>query len=182
MTKQLGTLSRSINTSVAVVTGAASGMGRATAQLFADEGARVAVLDVNASALEGVAKSINDNGGQALAIVVDLLSRDAIGAAVRRVAEHFGGIDILINNAGFGSIAGIESADFEQVWDKSFAVMTTAQAWAIRAALPSLRNSENPRIVNIASTEALGASLRLSVLELNGISVAWSKSRLNAPH
>lgn len=158
MSKRLTKFSRSIENSVAIVTGAASGMGRATAHLFADEGARVAIFDINAAALESVAKEINDNGGEALTIVVDLLSRSAVDQAVKQVAEHFGAIDILVNNAGFGSITGIESDNFEQVWDDSFAVMTTAQAWAIRAALPSLRKSAHPRIVNIASTEALGAS------------------------
>ena len=151
-------LSRSISGSVAIVTGAASGMGRATAQLFADEGARLALLDINAEALDTVCGEIRNSGGEALAIAVDLSDRDGVEESVARAAGHYGAIDILINNAGLVLPAEIEADSYAQSWDTSLAVMTTAQAWAIRAVLPSLRKSSHPRIVNVASTEALGAT------------------------
>jgi 3-oxoacyl-[acyl-carrier protein] reductase len=156
--KRLSKLSRSIKGSVAIVTGAASGMGRATAHLFADEGARVAIMDINGEALEAVAEEIRSVGGEVLAVTVDLASRDAVEDAVSRVATHFGAIDILVNNAGLVIPTTVDADNFAQAWDTSLAVMTGAQAWAIRAALPSLRQSSHPRIVNIASTEALGAT------------------------
>jgi len=156
--KRLSKLSRSVKGSVAIVTGAASGMGRATAHLFADEGARVAIMDINGEALEAVADEIRSVGGEVLAVTVDLSSRDAVEDAVSRVATHFGAIDILVNNAGLVIPTTVDADNFAEAWDTSLAVMTGAQAWAIRAALPSLRRVSHPRIINIASTEALGAT------------------------
>lgn len=155
---RLSTLSRSIAGSVAIVTGAASGMGRATAHLFADEGARVAIIDLNAEGLEQVADEIRSVGGDVLPLAVDLSDREAVTSAVETAAQHFGGIDILVNNAGFSIPTLVDAENFEEAWDASLAVMTSAQAWAVRAALPSLRQSEHARIINIASTEALGAT------------------------
>ncbi|MFB0950785.1 MAG: SDR family oxidoreductase, partial [Halioglobus sp.] len=156
--KRLSQLSRSISGSVAIVTGAASGMGRATAHLFADEGARLAIMDINGDGLETVAEEIRSVGAEVLALTVDLSSRDAVEQAVLKVAAHFGAIDILVNNAGLVIPTTVDADNFAEAWDMSLAVMAGAQAWAIRAALPSLRQSLHPRIVNIASTEALGAT------------------------
>lgn len=155
---RLSKLSRSITGSVAVITGAASGMGRATAHLFADEGARLAIIDINTGALESVAEEVKSVGADVLALTVDLSDRRAVKTAIEQIAVHFGGIDILVNNAGFALLAEVDSDEYPNSWDTSLAVMATAQAWAIRAALPSLRKSPHPRIVNVASTEAHGAT------------------------
>lgn len=155
---RLSKLSRSIENKVAIVTGAASGMGRATSRLFADEGARVAALDVSAESLTRVVEEINDAGGEARAWTVDLADRAAIDASIEEIAAHFGGIDILINNAGISIPLPIDSDDYEAAWQKSMDVLITAHTRTIRAALPYLRQSESPRIVNIASTEGLGAT------------------------
>jgi 3-oxoacyl-[acyl-carrier protein] reductase len=133
-------------------------MGRATAYLFADEGAKVALIDINADALDEVAARITDAGAEALPLAVDLSDRAAVTRAIEAVAAHFGAIDILVNNAGFAIPTLVDGDNFEAAWDQSLAVMTTAQAWAVRAALPSLRQSAHPRVVNVASTEALGAT------------------------
>ncbi len=143
---------------IAIVTGAASGMGRATAHLFADEGAKVAIIDINEAGLESVAGEMRAVGAEVYSVVVDLSDREAVEQAITNIAAHFGGIDILVNNAGFALPAEIDADAYANSWDTSIAVMATAQAWAIRAALPSLRNSSNPRIVNVASTEAHGAT------------------------
>lgn len=155
---RLTKLSRSIEGSVAIVTGAASGMGRATAHLFADEGARLVIMDINEDALAQVAADIEGVGGSVQAIPVDLSDRDQVEAAIRKAGEHYGAIDILVNNAGFAIPAEIDTDFYVDSWDKSMAVMATAQAWAIRAALPWLRESAAPRIINVASTEAHGAT------------------------
>ncbi len=160
--KRLSQLSRSIAGSVAIVTGAASGMGRATAHLFADEGARLGIMDINSAGLDAVAQEICSVGGKVLALTVDLSSRDAVEQAVAAIAAHYGAIDILVNNAGLVLPTTVDADNFAQSWDVSLAVMAAAQAWAIRAALPSLRQSLHPRIVNIASTEALGATRYIS--------------------
>jgi len=155
---RLSKLSRSIDNKVAIVTGAASGMGRATSRLFADEGARVAALDVSAESLAVVVEEINEAGGEARAWTVDLADRAAIDTSIEEIATHFGGIDILVNNAGISIPLPIDSDDYEAAWQKSMDVLITAHTRTIRAALPYLRQSESPRIVNIASTEGLGAT------------------------
>jgi 3-oxoacyl-[acyl-carrier protein] reductase len=155
---RLTRLSRSIAGKVALVTGAASGMGRATSHLFADEGAHVAVTDLDAGAVRKVVDEIDGAGGSALGRVLDVSDAEAIRRVVGEVAEHFGGLDIVVNNAGIARFAPIDSDAFEEAWAVSLDVMLTAHARIIRAALPHLRRSEGGRIVNIASTEALGAT------------------------
>ena len=158
MTERLTKLSRSVDGSTVIVTGAASGMGRATAHLFADEGAKVALIDIDESGLNRVADEVRTVSDSVLCLVVDLSDRLSVERAVSHVIEHYGGLDILVNNAGFATPAAIDSEVFERVWSRSLDVMATAQAWAIRAALPGLRQSDHPRVVNIASTEAYGAT------------------------
>jgi 3-oxoacyl-[acyl-carrier protein] reductase len=151
-------LSRSVKDLVVLVTGAASGMGRATAQVFAAEGAKVAVTDISAEAMKAVADSIAATGGAARAWTLDVADRDNINAVVNDVAAAFGGLDIVVNNAGISVRAAIDDDGYDEVWAKGLAVMLTAHQRIIRAALPHLRRSKSPRIVNIASTEALGAT------------------------
>src|SRR5690606_27461623 len=93
-------LSRSLRDRAVLVTGAAGGMGEATARVFADEGARVALADVRADALEAVAESIRAGGGKAQAFVIDVADPDQVRAGVAAAAGHWGGLDILVSNAG----------------------------------------------------------------------------------
>ncbi|HEX3863681.1 MAG TPA: SDR family NAD(P)-dependent oxidoreductase [Stellaceae bacterium] len=151
-------LSRSVKDLSVLVTGAASGMGRATARVFAAEGARVAVTDISTDAAQAVAEGITADGGTAKAWTLDVADRDNIKAVVNDVARHFGGLDIVINNAGISVRAAIDDDGYDEAWAKGLAVMLTAHQRIIRAALPYLRQSKSPRIVNIASTEALGAT------------------------
>src|ERR1700737_3375776 len=152
-------LSRSVAGLTVLVTGAASGRGRATARVFAVEGAKVAVTDTAAEGAHAVASEIAAKGGTAKAWTLDVANRDDINAVVNDVAAHFGGLDIIINNAGISVATPIDGDGYDAAWDKSLAVLLTAPQRVIRAALPYLRKSKCPRIVNIASTEALGAPL-----------------------
>lgn len=154
----LTTLSRSVKGSVVIVTGAASGMGRATAHLFADEGARVAAIDINPEPLRVVVKEMTDAGYDARGWTLDLADGNAIAPVFEEIGEHFGGIDILVNNAGISIFSPIDGEHYLEAWNKTLAVLLTAQTLTIRAALPYLRKSAHPRIINIASTEALGAT------------------------
>ncbi|WP_379550783.1 SDR family NAD(P)-dependent oxidoreductase [Qipengyuania sp. DGS5-3] len=149
-------LSRSIAGRVAIITGAASGMGRATAELFASEGAKVAVTDLDQAACDKVAETCG-NGAKGFAL--DVADPEAIARVVGQIAEHFGGIDILANNAGVSSFAPLDAGDaYEDVWARALTIMLTGQQRMVRAALPHLRQSDAARIVNIASTEGLGAT------------------------
>jgi 3-oxoacyl-[acyl-carrier protein] reductase len=155
---RLSNLSRSIEGSVAIVTGAASGMGAATAKLFAEQGARVAALDLNEAPLTAVVEEIEAAGKVASGWTVDLDDAEAIKSTFAEIGTHFGGMDILVNNAGISMFAPIDGDDYEDAWQLSLSVLLTAHTRTIRASLPFLRQSANPRIVNIASTEGLGAT------------------------
>ena len=151
-------LSRSVKGLTVLVTGAASGMGRATALVFAAEGANVAVTDISAEATRAVASEIASRGGSAKAWTLDVADRDNITDVVDDLAANFGGLDIVVNNAGISVRVAIDDDGYDEAWAKGLAVMLTAHPRIIRAALPYLRKSKSPRIVNIASTEALGAT------------------------
>ncbi len=153
-------LSRSIKGKTAIITGAASGMGRATAILFASEGANVAVTDLKQEAVDAVVGEIEAMGFEtARAWALDVSDPEAIKRVVSEAAAHFGALDIVINNAGFALISDIAEEDsYEKNWEATLAVMLSAHQRMVRAALPHLRQSDCPRIVNIASTEGLGAT------------------------
>jgi 3-oxoacyl-[acyl-carrier protein] reductase len=149
-------LSRSIAGRTAIITGAASGMGRATALLFAAEGANVAVTDLDLAACEAVAAEAGPN---AKAFALDVSDHDAIRRVIGDIAVHFGGIDILINNAGISAFCALDAGEeYDEIWNRALAILLTAQQRMVRACLPHLRQSDAARIVNIASTEGLGAT------------------------
>lgn len=156
-------LSRSIEGQVAIVTGAAAGMGKATALLFAQQGARVAVTDRDAAGADAVAQEIGAAGGQAAAWALDVTDSSAIQSVVDQVAARWGCLDIVVNNAGVGRLLALDATDYDVAWEALHAVLLRSQARMVRAALPHLRRSAHPRVVNIASTEALGASSRNSI-------------------
>ncbi len=151
-------LSRSVKGKIVLVTGAASGMGRATAHVFAREGARVAVTDLRLEDAEAVAADIRAEGGEAKAWAFDVGDKATIEALVPEIARHFGGLDVVVNNAGVAGFRKIDDEEYDGLWERMFPILLTAHPRIIRAALPYLRKSSSPRIVNIASTEALGAT------------------------
>jgi 3-oxoacyl-[acyl-carrier protein] reductase len=152
--------SRSVAGLTVLITGAASGMGRATAEVFAAEGAHVAVTDIAAESVREVADDLTHRGYSAEAWTLDIADPEAIRTVVAAVAARFGGLDALVNNAGISAFSPIDSENYDAVWDRAFSILITAQQRLVRAALPHLRKSNSPRIVNIASTEALGATSR----------------------
>jgi 3-oxoacyl-[acyl-carrier protein] reductase len=159
---KLSSLSRSIRGRVAVITGAASGMGRATAMLFADEGAKVALIDRSAEALLEVRDLIAAAGASVGAYTCDVSDPAAIAAVVAQVRAELGPIDILVNNAGVSIPAPINSDEWKQAWDATFAINLTAHAHFIRACMDDLARNGDGRVVNIASTEGLGATPMMS--------------------
>lgn len=152
-------LSRSIKGKTALITGAASGMGRATAHLFAREGANVAVTDLRQGDVDMVVDEIRAAGFDTVkGWELDVSDAATIKRVLDNAAAHFGGMDILVNNAGFAKAGEVGEDSFEDAWGPSINVMLTSHQRAIRAALPYMRKNGWGRIVNIASTEGLGAT------------------------
>jgi 3-oxoacyl-[acyl-carrier protein] reductase len=135
-------------------------MGRATAHLFAREGANVAVTDLDKDAVNHVVDEIKAAGFQNVhGWALDVSRPDTIKTVVDDIARHFGGLDILINNAGISAFADVsDEAVYERTWERAFDILLTAHQRTIRAALPYMRKQGWGRIVNIASTEGLGAT------------------------
>ncbi len=144
---------RTVSGKVAVVTGAASGMGRAIADLFVADGAVVAALDRDQAGLAGVGTA---------QWALDVSDGAAIDRVVREIVDRFGGIDVLVNCAGVSVPAPLEADDYWRSWETTMAVNLAAYVRMIRACLPSLEREASGRIVNIASTEGLGATPFLS--------------------
>jgi 3-oxoacyl-[acyl-carrier protein] reductase len=159
---RLTKLDRSIAGRVAIVTGAASGMGRATAHLFADEGAKVAVVDRVADGVAAVVDEITAAGGTARGYTLDVSEASAIPVTVDRIRAELGPVDILVNNAGMSRPTSLTSGDWEDAWALTFEVNLTAQARLVRACHDDLIRNGDGRIVNIASTEGLGATKGMS--------------------
>jgi 3-oxoacyl-[acyl-carrier protein] reductase len=157
MTNRLTHRSRSVANKVVLITGAASGMGRATAFLFADEGARVAVTDLNPDGVQAVVDEIRTAGGTAHGTVLDVTDPTAIEQAIAEIRHELGPIDILVNNAGITAGSPIDDPSFDQVWDLALNVLLTSQQRLVRACLDDLKASGEGRIINIASTEGISA-------------------------
>lgn len=159
---RLTKLDRSVKGKVVLVTGAASGMGRATAHLFADEGAKVAAADMNEEGVQETVAAITEAGGEARAWRLDVSAGDEIATVVGEILTHFGDLDILVNNAGVSAPASVDADGYEDLWNHVLAVNLTAHVRLIRACLASLSRNGDGRIINIASTEGLGATARNS--------------------
>jgi len=140
---------------VAIVTGGGSGQGRATALLFAQEGARVVVGDVNDKGAAETARLINrQEGGQAIGAKVDVTKADEVSGMVDTALSHYGRLDILINNAGATLFKGIEDTT-EEDWDRILNTNLKAIFLGCKYAIPAMRRSGGGSIVNIASVAGL---------------------------
>jgi NAD(P)-dependent dehydrogenase (short-subunit alcohol dehydrogenase family) len=137
---------------LAVVTGAGSGIGQATAQLFAAEGATVGVLDVSADAASGTVTLIDKKGGAAQALVADVARAEEVEAALDEFVAAHGGLHVLYNNAGVSSRGSVAVAD-EDDWHRCLAVNVTGTFLCSRAALRHM--SDGGAIVNQGSVAAL---------------------------
>jgi NAD(P)-dependent dehydrogenase (short-subunit alcohol dehydrogenase family) len=140
---------------VAVITGAASGMGRATAIRFAKEGAAVVVSDLNSQAGEATISEIAAAGGRAVFQHTDVSSEGDIKSMIARAVKEFGRLDITYNNAGIGGATGrleeINAAD----WDKTFAVLTRAVFLGIKYSIEPMRKAGGGSIISTASVAGL---------------------------
>ncbi len=137
---------------VAVVTGAASGMGKAIAELYAREGAKVIVADLNLEGAEAVVKEITDNNGVAKAVQVNVAKQEDIDNMIDTAVREYGTLDILVNNAGI--MDGFEPVGeiSDERWDMIFDVNTKGVMRAMRKAIPLFLEKGKGVIINTAST------------------------------
>jgi 3-oxoacyl-[acyl-carrier protein] reductase len=138
---------------VALVTGAGSGIGRASAVRFAAEGARVAVVDLKGA--EEIAAAIDAAGGEALALTTDVADEEAVAAMAEVAVDRFGRVDVLMNNAGILEDF-LPAADTPtEVWRRVLGVNLDAQFFTARALLPQMVERGDGAIINVASTAGL---------------------------
>ncbi len=135
---------------IAIVTGAARGIGFAAAEKLAEHGASVVLGDVNEPLVQEAAGRLKAKGYEALGVRMDVGRNDSIREAIAAAVRAFGGIDIVVNNAGILSALSIEEMTREE-WDKVLKVNLGGTFFVIQAALPFLKKSQNPRIINISS-------------------------------
>jgi len=140
---------------VAVITGAASGMGRATALRFAKEGAAVVVSDLNSQAGEATISEIAAAGGRAVFQHTDVSSEGGIKSMIDRAVKEFGRLDITYNNAGIGGATGRLEETNADDWDKTFAVLTRAVFLGIKYSIEPMRKAGGGSIISTASVAGL---------------------------
>lgn len=164
---------------VGLVTGAGNGMGRAHAEGLAREGAKVVAVDVDAAAAEAVAKDIQAEGGEAVAVICDIGDRDAIQEAVARSSAHFGGIDILVNNAArhlprwAGPFSSFEPERLEDLFNVNvFGIINM-----IQACRPSMSSRPGAAIVNISSINGYASAEPYGVTKMTarGLTTAFAR-------
>ncbi len=137
-----------------LVTGAASGIGRATALLFAAEGAAVMVADLDESGAGETVAMIEAGGGRAGFVTGDVALRQTARAYVEATVDRFGGLDVLVNDAGVESFAELVDTD-DEAWERMFGVNAKGPYMVIQAAARHLRRSPGAAIVNVASAAGL---------------------------
>lgn len=148
-----------------LITGAASGMGRAMSHLFADVGAKVGMVDRTEQGIRVVSEELEraaPEAGSFAGFVADVGDPEEITTAVTAIRSALGPIDIVVNNAGVSITAPIASENYEEAWATTLRVNLQAHTRLIRACLGDLQRNRDGRIINIASTEGLGATPSLS--------------------
>lgn len=160
----------------AVITGAGSGIGAAIARLFADQGAAVAVLDIDETKAAEVASEITEGGGRARAIVCDVTDSTTVTRAIDTVVGEWGRLDILVNNAGIAHIGTVESTTDEDM-DRIFDVNVKGVHICTRAAIPKMVEQGGGVVLNLASIASLlGLKDRFAYSMSKGAVLTMTKS------
>ena len=150
-----------LNQKIAIVTGASSGIGEATAVELANRGATVIVSDINIQNGQSVVNTINKNGGKAIFIKANVANDREVNALIDEVLVQFGRLDIMINNAGIaGNLSFFEHISDED-WNGIIAVNQTGVFYCMRAALKIMKAQKSGCIVNTSSVAGIGAAPRM---------------------
>ncbi len=161
---------------VALITGAASGIGLATAELFAAEGAQVILVDVDGIALDAALTSITSMGHRSVAIIADVTQSESVAALEARVRESFGRLDVLFNNAGVSGVGTLHETT-EATWDHVFAVNVRGVYLVSRALIPLMLERGSGSIINMSSAVALiGVAERASYTASKGAVLALTRA------
>ncbi len=140
---------KNLKNSVAVVTGAAMGMGRSLSELLLKEGCRIALVDINEAALKKTAEELSSQG-TCETFVCDISDRESISKLAKDVTAKMGDVSILVNNAGIVKAGSIEEMDNDTI-EKLLTINLTSQFWTTKAFLPSIKKNPEGHIVNYAS-------------------------------
>src|SRR5208282_557774 len=140
---------------VAVITGAASGIGRATAIRLAGEGAAVVIADLNLEGGESAVRDCRENGGRAVFQKTDVSSEQEIKAAIDRAVREFGRLDIIFNNAGLGGAVGTVEEITVDNWDRTMVILLRAVFVGIKYSVPEMRKVGGGSIISTASVAGL---------------------------
>ena len=141
----------------AIITGAASGIGKDIALVFAHEGAKVAIADLNNDAAEAIANEIRANGGQAMSVAMDVTDEKAVNDGVAAVVRSFGGVDVLVSNAGIQIVHPIEEFSYVE-WKKMLAIHLDGAFLTTRACIPHMYKSGRGSIIYMGSVHSKEAS------------------------
>jgi NAD(P)-dependent dehydrogenase (short-subunit alcohol dehydrogenase family) len=144
-----------LNNKTAIVTGAASGVGKAIAELFAKEGARIVVADINESAIVATVQGIQQAGGEAVGVVANVAKEEDVQAMVNKTVETYGRVDILVNNAGIMDNFRLIETIEDSLWDRVIAINLTGPMRVIRRAIPHMLKQGEGIIINIVSAAGL---------------------------
>lgn len=139
---------------VAIVTGAGSGIGRAIAQKFTQEGAKVVVADYNEETAKETAGMISQTGGQAIVSKTDVSRAEEVEQMIKLAVDNFGGLDIMVNNAGVAPMADVSSTT-DEIWQKTIDVDLKGVFLGIKAAIPEMEKRGKGKIINTASIAGL---------------------------
>ena len=160
---------------VAIITGAARGIGQSTAFSLAREGARIVVADINEVGSEETVAEVASLGSSGLAITTDVTAQDQVNKMVARAASHFGRVDILVNNAGIAPLALLLDTTAE-VWDQTIKTHLYGAFYCTQAVVPHMFERGGGRVVNISSVSGLvGSAARAAYGAAKGGLITFTK-------